>query len=154
VDLITEQQMTEGERELMNEAEEILERAYVPYSEFPVAAAVRTKEGDIFRGCNIENASYGLSICAERTAIFKAITAGCRHLTDIAIVLGSAEGFGSPCGACRQVMNEFNERMNVIMSSADGPIRRTSLEDLLPHSFGAASLSSGDDDDVESTGTA
>ncbi len=90
--------------ELVSAARAAREKAYAPYSRYQVGAAVQTVEGRVFTGCNIENASYGLSICAERTAIFAAVAAGAREITAVALV--TADG-GTPCGACRQVLAEF-----------------------------------------------
>lgn len=134
---VTHEELNDDENELVQEATEAMENAHAPYSEFSVGAAVRTRSGDIYRGCNIENASYGLTICAERTAIFKAVSNGADEITDIAIVLDVDTGVGTPCGACRQVMNEFNAGMNVIMATTHGSLQKVSLEDLLPYSFGA-----------------
>lgn len=134
---VTREDLTPDELELIEEATEAMKHAYVPYSEFSVGAALRTKDGTIFGGCNVENASYGLTNCAERTAIFKAVSEGYDQFTDIAIVLDVDEGVGSPCGACRQVMNEFNAAMNVLMATTGGNIEKTTVEKLLPSSFGA-----------------
>lgn len=111
------------------------ERAYAPYSRFPVGAAVRAADGRIFQGCNIENASYGLTICAERVAVFQAVAAGVRQLVAVAVV-GPGDEPCRPCGACRQVLREFGLEMRVIMAGEDGPVEVTTLDDLLPRSFG------------------
>jgi len=134
---LTQADLSSEEQNLIEEATKAMEHAHVPYSNFAVGAAVRTSDGMIFRGCNIENASYGLTVCAERTAIFKAVSDGYDHFTDIAIVIDLDEGIGSPCGACRQVMNEFNAAINVIMATTSGNVKKASLEQLLPDSFGA-----------------
>lgn len=134
---VTHEELSDDENELVQVATDAMENAYAPYSEFSVGAAVRTKDGQIYKGCNIENASYGLTLCAERTAIFKAVSEGSEEITDIAIVLDVDSGVGTPCGACRQVMNEFNAGMNVIMATTNGSLQKVSLEDLLPYSFGA-----------------
>jgi len=102
-----------------------------------VGAAVRTRNGSIYRGCNIENASYGLTLCAERTAIFKAVSEGDDDIISIAIVLDVDTGVGTPCGACRQVMNEFNAGMEVIMATTHGSLEQTTAVELLPYAFGA-----------------
>lgn len=133
---VTHEELTDDENELVAEATEAMENAYAPYSEFSVGAAVRTRNGNIYRGCNIENASYGLTLCAERTAIFKAVSEGDDEITDIAIVLDVDTGVGTPCGACRQVMNEFNASMNVIMATTHGSLEKVTMADLLPYSFG------------------
>ena len=110
--------------ELIKEAFEARKQSYCPYSEYAVGAALLTKEGKVYHGCNIENAAFGPSICAERTAIFKAVSEGERNFTQIAIV-GGPEGeeisqFCAPCGVCRQVMREFcdPQKMKVIIAKA------------------------------------
>ena len=108
------------------------ERAYAPYSRYKVGAALRGKSGRVYIGCNVENAAYGLAMCAERTAIFKAISEGERELEAIAVV---TENGGSPCGACRQVMMEFAPAMTVIIADTRGQARITTVRDLLPDGF-------------------
>jgi cytidine deaminase len=109
--------------------------AYVPYSKFRVGAAVLTKDGEIIRGCNVENASYGLTNCAERTALFKAISEGYREFAGIAVI-ADTEGPVSPCGACRQVMVELcPPDMKVFLSNLKGAIQETTVADLLPGAF-------------------
>lgn len=116
-------------------ANEMLDVAYVPYSNFPVGAVLVTKNGEIFTGCNIENASYPLSNCAERTAMFKAISEGEREFETI-LVTGETEDPISPCGACRQVMAEFCEAdMPVILTNKKGDIKETTVSALLPGAF-------------------
>lgn len=111
------------------------QKAYVPYSHFPIGAAVRTKEGKVFTGCNIENASFGLTNCGERTAIFKAVSEGFTEFDEIAIYGTSKEPI-SPCGACRQVMVEFFEpSAQVTLISKNGKTLVTTVQDLLPYSF-------------------
>ena len=111
------------------------QKAYVPYSHFPIGAAVRTKEGKVFTGCNIENASFGLTNCGERTAIFKAVSEGFTEFDEIAIYGTSKEPI-SPCGACRQVMAEFFEpSAQVTLISKNGKTLVTTVQDLLPYSF-------------------
>lgn len=113
--------------------------SYSPYSKFPVGAAVLTGSGRLFTGCNVENASYGLCNCAERTAIFSAVAAGERQLKAVAVYTPTATPT-SPCGACRQVINEFGPHALVI-SLCDGPARiETTLDQLLPSAFGPANL--------------
>jgi len=118
--------------ELIASAIAARERAYAPYSRYKVGAALRGKSGRIYTGCNVENAAYGLSMCAERTAIFKAVSEGERELEAIAVV---TENGGSPCGACRQVMMEFAPAMTVIIADARGQARITTVRDLLPDGF-------------------
>ncbi|MGF0070053.1 cytidine deaminase [Streptococcus orisratti] len=111
------------------------QKAYVPYSHFPIGAAVRTKDGKVFTGCNIENASFGLTNCGERTAIFKAVSEGFTEFDEIAIYGTSKEPI-SPCGACRQVMVEFFEpSAQVTLISKNGKTLVTTVQDLLPYSF-------------------
>jgi len=111
------------------------ENAYVPYSKFPVGAALLTKDGEVILGCNIENASFGLTNCAERTAIFKAVSEGKREFSAIAIS-GNTEGPISPCGACRQVLAEFcDKNMPVYLTNLEGIVTETTVAELLPGAF-------------------
>ena len=127
---------------LLQAAKEARLRAYAPYSHFPVGAAVQTAGGKIYTGCNIENASYGLTNCAERTAIFAAVAAGEQELQAIAVIANTPEPT-APCGACRQVMAEFGIQ-TVIMANTKGDTHVMSLKDLLPYSF-IKSDAAGDD---------
>ena len=124
-----------GDEELIRLAREAYQQAYVPYSNYPVGAAARFSSGKIYRGCNVENASYGLTVCAERTAIFQAAAAGERELSSIAIAVPTEE-FPSPCGACRQVMREFAKDCRIMLVNGQGRVKATSLQELLPFSFG------------------
>lgn len=126
--------MTELEtQKLMDCAIKARENAYSPYSHFAVGAALLCEDGTLFEGCNIENASYGLTNCAERTAIFKAVSEG--HVTFKALaVVADTEGPCAPCGACRQVMVEFKIPL-IIMGNLMGDIKIVSMEELLPFSF-------------------
>lgn len=119
---------------LLSAARDVRERAYAPYSHFTVGAALDTGDGHVFLGCNIENASYGLSLCAERAAVASAVSGGFARFTAIAIA-GPDGVTTSPCGACRQVLAEFNPSMTVIYTTSDGPAA-TTVAELLPHSFG------------------
>ena len=119
--------------ELLQAAKEARLRAYAPYSHFPVGAAVQTVGGKIYSGCNIENASFGLTNCADRTAIFTAVAAGEQELQAIAVVANTPEPV-APCGACRQVMAEFGIQ-TIIMANTKGDSHVASLKDLLPYSF-------------------
>ncbi|MBP2626355.1 MAG: cytidine deaminase [Firmicutes bacterium] len=114
------------------------EKAYVPYSNFKVGAAVLTKDGEIYTGCNVENASYGLCNCAERTAVFKAVSEGESEFAAMAIVADTQEPV-APCGACRQVMAEFGIN-KIIMCNLHGKQYTATLEELLPYSFTASSI--------------
>ena len=113
------------------------ERAYAPYSHFKVGAALIGKSGRVYTGCNVENAAYGPSICAERTAVVKAVSDGEREFEAIAVV---TENGISPCGTCRQVMMEFAPDMTVIIADIQGNARVTVVHDLLPDSFTPAHL--------------
>jgi cytidine deaminase len=110
------------------------ERAWAPYSTFKVGAALETADGVIITGCNIENASYGLTICAERVALFKALSEGHRRFVRIAVVADTVAPT-SPCGACRQVLWEFGPDLEVILANLDAITGRHRLADLLPHPF-------------------
>lgn len=125
---------------LLAAAHAAAERAYIPYSRFPVGAAALTEDGAIIGGCNIENASYGLTVCAERVAIFQAVAAGHHAIRAIAVVAPKALGT-TPCGACRQVINEFKATpgLPVILEGADGPVILP-FDTLLPHAFGPHDL--------------
>ena len=122
------------EQELCRQAVAMLDRAYAPYSHFPVGAALECSDGTVFTGCNIENAAYGATICAERTAIVKAVSEGHRDFVRIAIA-GRGEDFCVPCGTCRQVMMEFAPSLEVICLNGRGEAKKFSLAELLPHSF-------------------
>lgn len=120
---------------LFEEAKKARENAYAPYSKFSVGAALITKSGKIYRGCNIENASFGLTNCAERTAIFKAVSEGERDFQALLVVADTKDPV-SPCGACRQVLAEFcPPRMPVYLANVNGNIEQTTVEQLLPSSF-------------------
>lgn len=127
------------DRELLDAARAGRQRAYAPYSRFSVGAAVRTGSGRIFEGGNVENASYGLTVCAERVALFAAICSGERTVTDIAVV-GDVPRPLSPCGACRQVMVELAPRARVIMATTSGESQVTDVAALLPIAFGQSEL--------------
>ncbi len=120
-------------KELIDAAIQAREKAYVPYSKFKVGAAVLTKSGIIVSGCNVENASYGLSNCAERTAIFKAVSEGEQDFSVIAVA-ADTERPVAPCGACRQVIAEFGIN-KIIMCNLKGEQLVMNLEELLPYSF-------------------
>ena len=124
----------EMKQELGKLAAEMRSRSYIPYSHYAVGAALLTKDGRIFTGCNIENAAYPVTICAERTAIFKAVSEGARDFEAIAVA--TEDGQGYPCGSCRQVMAEFALDMDVMLADAAGNITvETSVSDLLPGAF-------------------
>lgn len=120
--------------ELIHRAGAARTQAYAPYSRFQVGAAVLTSDGQIFAGCNVENASYGLTICAERSAVCAAVAAGQKQITAVAV---ATAGGHSPCGACRQVLSEFGPAMEVLLVDADNPVnvRSVALDKLLPYQF-------------------
>lgn len=123
---------------LVARARQARERAYAPYSRYRVGAALLSASGDIFEGVNVENAAYPTSICAERAALFSAVSGGQRRFTALAVVTDNA---GSPCGACRQVLAEFGLELRVILADRQGSIRRqTTVAELLPDAFGPADL--------------
>ncbi|XP_036205577.1 cytidine deaminase isoform X2 [Myotis myotis] len=121
-------------------SQEAKKSAYCPYSHFPVGAALLTRDGKIFLGCNIENACYPLGICAERTAIQKAISEGYHDFRAIAVATDVQDDFISPCGACRQVMREFGSNWDVYLTKPDGTYVLTTVQELLPASFGPEDL--------------
>ena len=119
---------------LISYAKKAMGNAYAPYSGFSVGAALLTTEGEIFTGCNVENASYGATICAERCAAMKAISEGYTAFEKIAIV-SSSDDFTFPCGICRQFLSEFMEDGFVVLCDASGTIREFSMDELLPYAF-------------------
>lgn len=129
--MIMESQKT---RRLVAEARAARRRAYAPHSKFRVGAALLAASGKVYRGCNIENASYGLTVCAERVAFFNAISAGERRFVAIAIASDSA---ATPCGACRQVMAEFAPNLNILVTGTGrrGSVKTFLLDELLPNRF-------------------
>ena len=129
----------EREEVLIQSAIDMLAHAYVPYSHFPVGAAIECSDGHIATGCNIENASYGLTLCAERTAAVKAISEGHREFRRIVIV-GNSEDFCYPCGACRQVLSEFGVDMEVICLNRKRERKRFTLRELMPFGFDKTKL--------------
>ena len=120
------------EKQLCDMAVAMLERAYVPYSHFPVGAALLCKDGTVFTGCNVENAAYGATICAERTAMVKAVSEGHRDF-DTIVIAGRSEDYCVPCGTCRQVMMEFAPDLTVICLNGKGESKRFALTGGLPH---------------------
>lgn len=120
--------------ELLRRATEVRERAYAPYSEFRVGAALLTATGRVFAGANVENASYGLSLCAERSAVAAAIAAGERDFVAMSIVAPGSRAI-SPCGMCRQVLHELAPSLPIRVHGADGGTLETTAEELLPHAF-------------------
>ena len=130
-------------KELIRSAFQARKRAYTPYSRFQVGAALLAKNGTVYQGCNIENASYGATNCAERTAVFKAVCEGCRKLSAIVIVGGLKNGecdYTYPCGICRQVLSEFSADMYVIAARSEDDYDMRRLSEFLPASFGAGQM--------------
>ena len=121
-------------RQLIEKAKEAMENSYSPYSNFKVGACLLCKDGTIYTGCNIENSGFGATNCAERTAIFKAVSEGKREFLKIAVV-GSGEDLTFPCGICRQVMSEFMLDGEVILEDNNREIKVFKVRDLLPYAF-------------------
>ena len=121
------------DKELIAAAKKYRENAYAPYSKFKVGAAVLTKKGNVYGGCNIENSSFPVTNCAERTAIFKAVSEGEQEFAAIALIADTPEPC-SPCGACRQVMVEF-KIPKIIMANLKGDVKVVTLEELMPYAF-------------------
>ena len=118
----------------------MLERSYVPYSHFPVGAALLCADGTVFTGCNVENAAFGSTICAERTALVKAVSEGRRDDFVRLAVAGRSEDYCWPCGSCRQMLYEFAPDLTVLVARGDGGFVTLPLRELLPHGFGPSSL--------------
>ena len=129
--------MTDKDEELLQKARDMKRFAYVPYSHYWVGAALRSKDGRVFTGCNVENAAFGNTMCAERTALFKAVSEGAREFTEIAIAAEGSAPF--PCGACRQSLYEFAPELRVLVTW-DGNVREAKLSALMPEGFGPSSL--------------
>ena len=127
-------------QELIRRALEAKKKAYVPYSNFHVGAALITEDDQIYTGCNIEIASYSPTICAERTAIFKAISEGHTQIKTIAIVGDANPTY--PCGVCRQVIREFGKNAAIIIANSEIDYKEYTIDELLPHSFGPEDLNS------------
>lgn len=126
-------------QDLVNAATKAADKTYSPYSHFPVGAAILTEDGHIFTGCNVENASYGATICAERTALVKAISEGSRRFAAVAIVASNGSDCW-PCGVCRQFLSEFGVELDVVVEGNDGSLQCVKLKELLPHHFGPSNL--------------
>ena len=125
------------DEKLMEMAIEARTFSYSPYSHYAVGAALLAEDGRVFTGCNVENAAYGNTFCAERTALVKAVSEGARKFTKIAIAGSGSAPF--PCGACRQSLREFAKDMDILITW-DGNVRKSTLKELLPESFGPESL--------------
>lgn len=133
--------LTEDDRRFLIEvANEARRRAYAPYSNYPVGAALRTKSGRVFTGVNVENAAYPSGMCAERVAVFKAVSEGEREFDVISVVTPNG---GSPCGGCRQVLAEFGMQIIVLIGNGEGQlVQETTVADLLPGAFTPDDLNS------------
>ncbi len=125
-------------QQLLEYAKQISENSYSPYSKFKVGAAVLCEDGKVFCGTNVENVSYGLSMCAERTAIFTAISNGCKNIKAVAIY--SKKGNVTPCGACRQVILEFSKKADIIYNTDKYNFKVLKISSLLPNSFNEKTL--------------
>ena len=128
------------DRELVERAFAMHTFSYVPYSHFPVGAALLCADGTVFTGCNVENAAYGSTICAERTALLKAISEGHREDWQTIAIAGRGEDYCWPCGSCRQMLYEFAPNLRVLAARGDGQFQCVPLSELLPYGFGPASL--------------
>jgi cytidine deaminase len=127
------------DKDLVELAFTMLDKAYMPYSHFPVGAALEGADGSVHTGCNVENAAYGSCICAERTALVKAVSEGCRSFRRIAVVGNSAD-YCWPCGSCRQMLYEFAPDLEVLVANKDHDFVKYTLRQLLPHGFGPSAL--------------
>ncbi len=128
------------DRELVDRAFAMHEFSYVPYSHFPVGAALLCADGTVFTGCNVENAAFGSTVCAERTALLKAVSEGRREGWTALAIAGRGADYCWPCGACRQMLYEFAPALRVLAARGDGSWREASRAELLPHGFGPKSL--------------
>lgn len=131
--------MSESENELIEVATRARLRSVAPFSKFLVGAALRTKDGKVFTGCNVESASYGLTVCAERVAIWKALSEGERDFTDLVIV-ADTEQLTPPCGTCRQIIWEFAKHAQIVLANLRGQQEAVEIRDLLPKAFDARFL--------------
>lgn len=127
------------DEDLVDLAFSMMDRAYAPYSGFPVGAALEAEDGRIFTGCNVENAAYGCTVCGERTAVVKAVSEGARSFRRIAIA-GRSKDYCWPCGTCRQVLNEFSPEITVLIANKEGQFISTPLWMLLQKGFGPHNL--------------
>ena len=128
------------DQELIERAFAMHEFSYVPYSKFPVGAALLCADGTVFTGCNVENAAFGSTICAERTALLKAVSEGHRDDWEAIAIAGRGEDYCWPCGSCRQMLCEFAPNLRVLVARGNGQFQTTTLAELFPHGFGPKSL--------------
>ena len=126
--------MSHSKNELITAAREIRDNAHAPFSEFKVGAAIETDDGEIVTGCNIESASFGLTVCAERVAVWKAVSEGKRKITAVAVV-ADTENLTPPCGVCRQIIWEFGGDIPVTLANLHGDVETIQMKDLLPRAF-------------------
>ena len=131
-----------NDKELIEKAVKEMKQAYAPYSKFGVGAALLTKSGKVFTGFNIENSSYGASVCAERVAIFKAVSEGEKEFDTLVVATGTDEP-SSPCGICRQVISEFSDNLRILLVNDKGKVIETSIDKLLPLAFTKDKLEEG-----------
>ena len=131
------------DKELIKIALSVREMAYAPYSKFAVGAALLSPDGEVFSGCNVEGASYGNTICAERTALVKAVSGGRRVFTKLAVA-GAGKKFCTPCGICRQMLYEFSPELIILCANEDGEYEEHSLKELLPYAFGPEMITGED----------
>lgn len=131
----------ESLQELIKKAQSARLQSIAPFSNFLVGAAVKTDEGKVYTGCNVESASYGLTVCAERVAIWKALSEGERHFSELAIV-ADTESLTPPCGTCRQIIWEFAKNATIVLGNLRGETQVVSIKELLPRAFDARFLSS------------
>ena len=128
------------DQELIERAFAMHEFSYVPYSNYPVGAALLCADGTVFTGCNVENAAYGSTICAERTALLKAVSEGHRDDWEAIAIAGKGTDYCWPCGSCRQMLYEFAPNLRVLVARGDGRFQTTTLAELFLHGFGPKSL--------------
>ena len=126
--------MSHSTEELVNAAKQARQNSYAPYSKFQVGAAIETDDGQIYTGCNVESASYGLTVCAERVAIWKAISEGKHKIRNVAVVCDTKE-LTPPCGVCRQIIWEFGGNVPVTLANLNGGRETVEMKDLLPRAF-------------------
>lgn len=129
-----------NDQELIQQAIAMREFSYAPYSHFAVGAALLCRDGTVFTGCNVENAAYGCAICAERTALVKAVSEGHREDWVTLAVVGQGREFCWPCGSCRQMLYEFAPALRILAARPDGTYQEARLSELMPHGFGPSAL--------------
>ena len=128
-----------SDKEIIKIAERMLSRSYAPYSGFCVGAAILGKNGAVYTGCNVESASYGATVCAERSAVCAAVADGCREFDTVAVI-SSGDDYCSPCGICRQMIFEFGVNIRVLCAKSPDDYKEFSISELLPVGFGPSSL--------------